>query len=287
MSFLSVVGTSAIPVKPDESLVSYVQSLFPQLGAGFISQCLPYFDNDPEKVINALLEDNLPPHLSSLDRELPPQKEITELPDFEANVKPDPEVEIIEDFNLKQLHKGKKNKRKNANDLLNDKSELATIKDRFAELSMVSDEIFIPPEDAEYDDEYDDTYDDNAIGQAEPDAQELGREFVLPRALGGGHIAKAKTGEASDDEDMDENEPSEKLNFARNPAEMRAEAERRWQSKQAHMKKKGYNQPRDVVGNAKGQGQDKSVLINRARKNANKNKMHRAMADKKQSKGMF
>ena len=253
--------------------------MFPQLDSGFVSQCLLYYENDPEKVINALLEDNLPPHLSSLDREVP-KKEAIELSE-------QADIEIIEDFNLKQLHRGKKNQRKNANDLLNDKSELANLKHRFAELSMVADEIFIPPEDDEYDDEYDDTYDDNTVGQAEPDAQELGREFVLPRALGGGHIAKAKGGQGSDDEDTDDGDTKEKMNFVRNPAEVRAEAEQRWQSKQAHMKKKGYNQPRDVVGNAKGQGQDKSVLINRARKNANKNKMHRAMADKKQSKGMF
>ena len=43
----------------------------------------------------------------------------------------------------------------------------------------------------------------------------------------------------------------------------------------------------DVVGRAKGQGQDKSVLINRARKNANKGKGQRVGADKKMSKGMF
>ena len=44
---------------------------------------------------------------------------------------------------------------------------------------------------------------------------------------------------------------------------------------------------RDVVGRTKGQGQDKNVLINRSRKNANKNKHHRAAADRKQAKGMF
>ena len=44
---------------------------------------------------------------------------------------------------------------------------------------------------------------------------------------------------------------------------------------------------RDVVGRAKGQGQDKKVLIDRSRKNANKNKQHRAAADRKQAKGMF
>jgi hypothetical protein len=42
-----------------------------------------------------------------------------------------------------------------------------------------------------------------------------------------------------------------------------------------------------VVGKAKGQGQDASVLRNRAKKNENKGKHHRQMADKKMAKGMF
>ena len=66
------------------------------------------------------------------------------------------------------------------------------------------------------------------------------------------------------------------------------EAEQRRQSKMGRSNKKPHQQQnKDVVGNAKGQGQDKQVLINRARKNANKNKNHRNQADKKQSKGMF
>ena len=51
------------------------------------------------------------------------------------------------------------------------------LKDRFAALSIVKDEIYLNPGDVEYDDEYDDTYDTNAMGEAEPDAM----EFVLPR----------------------------------------------------------------------------------------------------------
>ena len=51
-----------------QSLVANVKDLFPQLGTGFLAKCLPYFDNNPETVINALLEDNLPPHLANLDR---------------------------------------------------------------------------------------------------------------------------------------------------------------------------------------------------------------------------
>ena len=272
--------------------VTHIISLFPQLGKGFVSLLLEYFDSDAEKAINALLEDNLPPHLMSLDRTMPERQEKrseVQIPDVvPTESKDDANNEVIADFNINQLHRGKKKIAKNANALLDDKSDLAMMKDRFAELSIVHDDIYLPVEDAEYDDEYDDTYDDNILGQAEPDGLELGREFVLPRALGGGHISAQSNNQKLDDDDDDEaGDEGAKMNFVRNPAEIREEAERRRQSKQAHMKKKGYDQPRDVVGKAKGQGQDKQVLINRARKNANKNKNHRALADKKQSKGMF
>jgi len=80
-----------------------------------------------------------------------------------------------------------------------------------------------------------------------------------------------------------------RFDFARNPEEVRAEAEQRWRSKTA-ARGGGHRGPppnRDVVGKAKGQGQDASVLRNRAHKNQNKGKHHRTMADKKLSKGMF
>ena len=99
------------------------------------------------------------------------------------------------------------------------------------------------------------------------------------------------------------------MNFARNPEEVRQEAERRRQEKMQRRNRHkgggggGGGPPaaggnggggagavpphRDVVGRAKGQGQDKQVLLNRARKNANKGKGHRIGADKKMSKGMF
>ena len=90
-----------------------------------------------------------------------------------------------------------------------------------------------------------------------------------------------------DEEETDDNGKPAKLDFARNPEEIRQEAERRRLSKMPKNSKSNHHPVRDVVGKAKGQGQDKQVLINRSRKNANKNKNHRAMADRKQSKGMF
>ena len=83
----------------------------------------------------------------------------------------------FEDMEIANIHRGKKKVAKNANALLNDKSDLIGLKDRFAALSIVKDEIYLNPGDVEYDDEYDDTYDANAMGEAEPDAM----EFVLPR----------------------------------------------------------------------------------------------------------
>ena len=137
-----------------ESLVSGVRDLFPQLGEGFLAQCLPYFDSNPEKVINALLEDNLPPHLADLDRTLakpspePPvivdqhRKEVVDsalAPKFCDNT--------IDDMNISKLHRGKKKIAKNANALLNDKSDLDGMKERFASLSIVKDEIYLNPGD--------------------------------------------------------------------------------------------------------------------------------------------
>ena len=53
-----------------EPLIAQIRDLFPELGEGFLVQCLAYFDSNTERVINALLEDNLPPHLANLDRAL-------------------------------------------------------------------------------------------------------------------------------------------------------------------------------------------------------------------------
>jgi activating signal cointegrator complex subunit 2 len=289
-----------------ESLVSSVRDLFPQLGEGFLAECLPYFDNDPEKVINALLEDNLPPHLASLDRTMPAKKDvILDDPDPEpAPAKPvqdgrsnvydgdDFDIAYNDNIDLSRVHRGKKRHAKNANAMLDDKTDLIGMKERFAALSIITDDVLIGPGDLEYDDEYDDTYDENALGEKEPDALDGEREFVLPRALGGGHVNSRRQKYNEDDDDDDDDEgvnQRPKFDFARNPEEIRAEAERKRQIKQQARTKKVQSQPphRDVVGKPKGQGQDKQVLKNRDRKTTSKNKHHRAMADNKNSKGMF
>jgi len=49
-------------------LISGVQELFPDLGDGFIDQCLLAFDNNPETVIAKLLDNDLPPNIQNLSR---------------------------------------------------------------------------------------------------------------------------------------------------------------------------------------------------------------------------
>lgn len=297
------------PVAPDideaelalTSRISQIKDLFPDLGDGFIEECLLYFDQDPEKVINALLEENLPPHVIEMDRQKG-RKVLESLP-LQMEGKPrlnvydgdEFDINVRDTIDLSKVQIGKKKLAKNAgNALLDDKTDLQGLKDMYSKLSIVTDEIVVGGEyDTNYDDEYDDTYDDNAIGQTEPDAMDElteRRPFVLPRALGGGHIANGN-GNTNDEDDEESGEDEDaKDEFLRNPAEIREANERKRQERQAHkMRAKGIpsnpNAPsRDVVGKAKGQGQDKNVLINRARKNANKGKHHRAMADRKYNK---
>ncbi|CAB4054953.1 ASCC2 [Lepeophtheirus salmonis] len=52
------------------STVLTVKETLPELGEGFILKCLEYYEDDPMKVVNALFEENLPPHLNEMDRSL-------------------------------------------------------------------------------------------------------------------------------------------------------------------------------------------------------------------------
>ena len=116
--------------------IQNVRALFPQLGEGFLAECLPYFDNDPEKLINALLEDNLPPHLSSLDRTMP-LKPLEPIQSTNEIVDPvEEQSNNFEGMDLTKIHRGKKKVAKNANALLEDKKELAGLKEKFSALGI-------------------------------------------------------------------------------------------------------------------------------------------------------
>jgi len=291
-----------------DSLVSTVRDLLPYLGEGFVERVLVEYQYKVDSVINALLENNLPPHLAELDQSLakeerkvsrapsPVMRSVFDEDEFDVNSR-----DMVD---TSRIHRGKKDKTRDAKKLLDDKRDIVQLKDKFEKLGIVTDEVYYKgnyEDEHGYDDEYDDTYDDTAVGEQEPDAgEELGRAFVLPVALGGGKI-RQQVIDADSDSDDDESDLKPNGNFVRNPEDLRQDQERRRAEKMSRGHKKGapgggggggapsngVPPHRDVVGRAKGQGQEKNVLIARARKNANKGKGQRSGADRKAAKGMF
>jgi hypothetical protein len=57
----------------EQAIVAEVQSVFPELGHGFIQQCLSACGGSKERMVNALLEDSLPAAVKNLNRSLPKQ----------------------------------------------------------------------------------------------------------------------------------------------------------------------------------------------------------------------
>ena len=251
-------------------------------------------------MINAVLEGNLAPHLVELDQAMGREKKAAVAePIVPRSVYEEDEFDINtqDHIDMSRVHKGKRNKVKDAKKMLDDKSDLTwDLKDKFSKLGIVMDEVYVARGDAmdnAYDDEYDDTYDDVPVGQQEPDAADEGRAFVLPVALGGGKVRPERREQDDEEEEEEEEEnPNRKPNFVRNPEEIRAEKERKWQEKSAQRGGRrggrgggqGGGGP-DVVGRARGQGQDKSVLIARRRKNDNKGRGQRAGAERKAARG--
>ncbi|KAI1763243.1 hypothetical protein GGR53DRAFT_467541 [Hypoxylon sp. FL1150] len=141
--------------------ISQIQDLFSDLGSGFISKLLDEYGDDTEQVIAHLLEDDLPPHLATADRtkELSPERSRRKSRDIAPrptpsqvpvrhNVFDDDEFDKLA-VDLSNVHFGKRNPGKSAEDILNDRSSAPN---RAAILSALS--LF----DAD-DDERDDTYD--------------------------------------------------------------------------------------------------------------------------------
>ena len=253
-------------------------------------------------MINAVLEGNLAPHLADLDQAMGREKKkVAPEPIVPRSVFEEDEFDVNtqDHIDMSRVHKGKRNKLKDAKKVLDDKSDLTwDLRDKFSKLGIVMDEVYVARGDAmdnAYDDEYDDTYDDVPVGQQEPDAADEGRAFVLPVALGGGKIRpeRMEQDDQEEDEQEEEGNPNRKPDFVRNPEEIRAEKERKWQERAAHQAKKrgggrgGGGAGPDVVGRARGQGQDKSVLIARRRKNDNKGRGQRVGAERKAARGMF
>ncbi|KAI0179619.1 hypothetical protein GGR52DRAFT_206638 [Hypoxylon sp. FL1284] len=143
------------------SQISQIQDLFPDLGSGFVSKLLDEYGDNTEQVIAHLLGDDLPPQLQSADRtkDLSPERTRRKSRDIAPRPTP-PQVPVRHNVfdddefdklavDLSNVHFGKRNPEKSADDVLNDRSSAPN---KAAILSALS--AF----DAD-DDERDDTYD--------------------------------------------------------------------------------------------------------------------------------
>ncbi|KAF2129873.1 hypothetical protein P153DRAFT_339110 [Dothidotthia symphoricarpi CBS 119687] len=145
------------------SIVTQIQDLFPDLGAGFIIKLLDEYNDNIEEVTAHLLEDSLPPHLTNADRSeklptntttpqphLPPRS--SQLPE-RRNVFDDDEFDKLA-VDTSRLHLGRRNQDLNADNLLSDRSKAPSKSSILAALAVF---------DAD-DDERDDTYDAEDVG---------------------------------------------------------------------------------------------------------------------------
>lgn len=237
----------------EQSLISEVRDILPHLGDGFILKCLQHYGFNSERVINSVLEDNLAEPLRALDRSLPiiPEDPVDrrylETGIQRLNVFDGDEFDLMsrDDVVTARMHVGKRrSKYKDLTQMLDDKTELRGLADIYAKYSVVCDE-----EDM-YSDEYDDTDD-----------------WQPPAA--GDHPPSEESEEEPEPEEEKPSSSRNRMDFCVNPEELRARREASFQARRG----RGYRPPAknvDVVGKAKGQGQEKNVLVNRERKEKNK-----------------
>lgn len=258
-----------------EIKIKEITDMFPHLGDGFILECLESYEFNSSDVINAILEENLPPHLYNVPFDkirIPPE--------------PEPEKPVL-------AYHGKKPDYDDALALLNDKEEIKHLKPLYLEKAQYSNDYL-------YDDEYDDRdYDDVPIKVSDnplekelltynPNHEDVASdssesEEEVPESSS--QKANAKSSVRSNQSGSGDNR--NKMNFCEDPAVIRERREAKFRSHHRPPQQTNSN----VVGKPKGQGQEKDVLKARDKKSVNKssraNHNRKSGAQWKRSRGMF
>lgn len=228
------------------------------------------------------MDENLPPHLSNIPQDvirIPPE--------------PQPKKPVL-------AYTGKKPSYKNANQLLDDKTDLKEIKNfvlksrydvnkmhlhlnRLIFSSNISFDV--------YDDEYDDRYDDEPAIHLYERSEETDLYKYMENRFDGYDLVSdpSSTDEENDNKPTPinkEKKPDKSSGaWCEDPAVLRARKEAQ---KSQYSSKPRSN---DVAGKPKGQGQNKDVLQNRNKKNVNKNSRanhnRKSGAQWKRNKGML
>ncbi|KAI5636566.1 CUE domain-containing protein [Phthorimaea operculella] len=151
----SLETTDNIPDRlKEESLISEVKDILPDLGDGFILKCLQHYGFNSESVINRILEDNLDECLRGIDRSLPiiPEdpldQKFLETGVARLNVFDGDEFDIMnrDDVDVSKIHIGKKkSKYKDMKAMLDDKTEVKKLADLYSKYNLVCDEEAMRP----------------------------------------------------------------------------------------------------------------------------------------------
>ncbi|XP_033947048.1 activating signal cointegrator 1 complex subunit 2 [Pseudochaenichthys georgianus] len=294
-------NVGAVSEAEQESLLTCIRDLLPDLGEGFLLACLKEYHYNSELVINNILEDRLAPSLDQLDRAMP-RPVVEPLPDVlnvRSNVFDDDEFDVFrrDQVDMSRIWKGRR-KGESAKELLNDKQHIAEQKARYLSYETVVDVVVLEPGESpeaygldDYDDEYDDTYDMGQVGANDTDGDSLlsRRPFTVPQILRKGNKPEFEEEEEEEEEPLQNNVNRDQ--FVQDPALLRERADAR----RADMhQRKGFRpepRPNNVVGQPKGQGQKQETVVDRRKKEASKgrgaNHNRRNMADRKRNKGMI
>lgn len=181
---------------------------------------------------------------------------------------------------------------KTLNELLNDKSHIKNMKERYQGYGLVEE-----LEDSSiYDDEPDDSYD--VYAESEPKTQL--RFHGKMREMLPDTVECQESEEEEEEVQTSSSAPKNPLEFCENPEIIRARREQQYHQKMAKKyphrvqpqpQAQEQQKTRDVVGAQKGQGQSNEVLRNRQQKSASKssraNHNRKAGSSFKQSRGMF
>ena len=156
-----------------DGVVMQVKSMMPDENDAFLRACVVHFDGDPEKVMNHLLEANIPPFL----QELRQSKRTVERKNQAVGLKV---RENTDDGKLSGHYYMKSEilSKDIQDEIFNDKTAskdlrdyLATDDHDYAELKYFD----------EYDDEYDDTYDSHNVGAMDADSGDELKDITTRR----------------------------------------------------------------------------------------------------------
>ncbi|XP_001354643.3 activating signal cointegrator 1 complex subunit 2 [Drosophila pseudoobscura] len=284
--------------------VSAVLDVLPDLGMGFIRTLLTRYENS-EQAIAAILDDNLPPDLAEMDRQ-------------KVYVPPDPQDKLQSQTGVRHFNvcdgdrydvltqdkpeciikqgKGLPGGPRNAEQLLDDKTDVKKLKERYQQYAMVEESTH-DGDSVEYDDEYDDSYEALNEGQAPP-VSLLRARMQAASHLASSHAAAYEIQDQEEDDDDSSDSRSEKgtvsrggADFCENPEVIRARYQQRQMAKYGQRGSSGAQQSAAVSGAPKGQGQTQQTQRSRGQKEAHKssraNHNRKAGAAFKRSKGMM